>query len=544
MTLMVEATPRRVARSRPPRVGWRGPQYDGDFPTLGWGLLRWADDMGFPSPTDEREPLTFTDEQARLILQWYRLDPETGDFRYRRFVLEMAKGWGKSPFAGWLQLAELAGPVCFDGWDADGNPVGVPWGTGRRPSPWVQLAAVSEDQTDNTYDALYAMLTANDHRVAKNLRIDDGRTRLYLRDRPGRLEPVTARAGSREGQRVTSGLLDETHLWTRGVGGRRLARTIRRNAAKMGGRTMETTNAPVLGEKSVAETSATDDVDLGDVFYYARRPATEPDPNWPDALLLAALHETYGDSRWAPLERFVKEIRDPDTRWDDALQFWFNIRTTGAGRAVDPRAWDALAHPRDVPPGTAIGIGFDGSIRWDATVLRGCTTDGYGFLLGKWERPAGADADWQVPRQAVHQAVAETFARYRVVRMLADPPRWRSELDEWSERYGKEVVLEFDTNQARRMAPAVDRWLTAIREGVHIHDGDPFTADHVKAAHLKKVRIEDDEDDGRTKFVLIRGEDGRSYDAAIADVLAFEAAMSAPLAPPPVDRRLYIGSYR
>jgi hypothetical protein len=64
-----------------------------------------------------------------------------------------------------------------------------------------------------------------------------------------------------------------------------------------------------------------------------------------------------------------------------------------------------------------------------------------------------------------------------------------------------------DTNQARKFAPAVDRWLTAIREGTHHHDGDELTAEHVKAAHLQKVRLADEEDDGRTKYVLVKGDD-------------------------------------
>jgi len=541
MTMAIESVRSPKSRLQAPIRAWRGPRYDGDFPTLGWEVLKWARKAGFSSPTDEKAPLIFTDEQARLILEWYRLDPETGDFRYRRFVLEMAKGWGKSPFAGFLSLAEFAGPVCFDGWDANGEPIGIAWGTGNRPSPWVQIAAVSEDQTDNTYGALYPMLTANDHRVAKNLRIDDGRTRLYLRDRPGTLEPVTASAGSREGQRLTSGLLDETHLWTQRNGGRKLARVVRRNAAKMGGRTMETTNAPVLGDKSVAESSAVDDVDLGDVLYYARRPATEPDLNWTDEQLVAALREVYGDAVWAPVERFVKEIRDPETPWDEALQFWFNIRTTGAGRAVDPRVWDLLAKPRDVPAKTAIGLGFDGSISRDATVLRGCTLDGYSFLIRKWERPADAPADWRVDRLDVAAAIDAAFARFDVRLMLADPPKWWTELDDWAKKFKKgdvERVMALDTNQARRFAPAVDRWLTGIREGSHTHDGDPFTDDNVKSTHLRKIRLEDDDDDGRTKFVLIRGDDNRRIDAAVADVLAYEAAMTAPVAPA-VDRRMH-----
>ena len=53
---------------------------------------------------------------------------------------------------------------------------------------------------------------------------------------------------------------------------------------------------------------------------------------------------------------------------------------------------------------------------------------------------------------------------------------------------------------------------------------------HVKAARLKKVRLADAEDDGCTLYVLIKGEDRRQIDGAVADVLAFEAAKT--MAPP------------
>ncbi|TMB82848.1 MAG: hypothetical protein E6J39_07935 [Chloroflexi bacterium] len=62
-----------------------------------------------------------------------------------------------------------------------------------------------------------------------------------------------------------------------------------------------------------------------------------------------------------------------------------------------------------------------------------------------------------------------------------------------------------------------------------------MTDAHVKAARLRKVRLADAEDDGRTLYVLIKGEDRRQIDGAVADVLAFEAAMtmSAPEEPEP-----------
>ncbi len=500
--------------------------YDG--PTLGWGILRHGA-KHLPSPADSTQPFIATDEQVEFTLRWYALDERTGEFLFRRAELEMAKGWGKSPFAGFLALEEFVGPVLFDHWDPSvpGGAVGRPW-----HNPWVQIAAVSEDQTDNTYHALYEMLVANDHRAANELGIDDGRTRLYLKGRPGVLEPVTASSGSREGQRLTFAVLDETFLWTRRNGGVKLAGTLRRNAAKMNGRTLETTNAPLLGEKSVAEQSGTSP----GVLHWARRPAVEPDPGWSDEKLLAALAETYGDSIWVDLPRLLSEIRDPATSWDDATRYYFNVRSAGQGRAVDPRVWDKLGEtPKEVPAGTRIGLGWHGG---KIAVLRGCTATGYSFTVRSWSRPAGM-TDWKVNRTDVEDEIRRVFLLYSVGRMFVSPFNWQTETERWAAVYGEDIVLALDSNQPRRFAPAVDRWLTATREGIHSHDADPLADLHIKAAHLRKVRLGDDDDDGRTRYVLIKGDDAGEIDGAFADVLAYEAAMTMPAGPPPVAASVY-----
>jgi hypothetical protein len=125
-------------------VPWRGPDVDGELPSLGWELLEWWADV-LPSPRDPEKPLIFTDEQARLLVAWYAVDPRSGRFVVRRGCSRRSKGWGKSPVEAAKAIAELAGPVRFDGWDARGEPVGRPWGTAGDPSAWVQIAAVSVD---------------------------------------------------------------------------------------------------------------------------------------------------------------------------------------------------------------------------------------------------------------------------------------------------------------------------------------------------------------------------------------------------------------
>src|SRR6202022_1824353 len=98
-----------------------GPEVDGEFPSLGWQLLDWWTAF-LPSPRDADEPLVFTDEQARILVAWYTINPETGRYLHRRGCSRRSKGWGKSPLEAAKAIAELAGPVRFDGWGDRGEP--------------------------------------------------------------------------------------------------------------------------------------------------------------------------------------------------------------------------------------------------------------------------------------------------------------------------------------------------------------------------------------------------------------------------------------
>lgn len=527
---------------------WRAEHPD-DFPTLGWGVLDWWADH-LPSPRDSSQPFVLTDSQARQILEWFRLDPVTGRRVYRRGYSRRSKGRGKSPIEAAKSIAEFCGPVRFDGWDADGRPVGRVWGVAGDPLPWVQVAAVSEGQTDNTWSVIYYFLTENDGAAADALRVDPGLTRCFLRDRPGaKLEPVTASAGSREGQPITYGVLDETHLWTPRNGGVRLARTIRRNVAKMGGSSYETTNSFTPGEGSVAEASwravrdGTEGVLADEVEAPHQVDGVNVDADAPDGVLRAALSVAYEDSWWVDLDRLVAELRDPDTKWQDASRFYFNWNTKGGGSAVDAAQWAMLSRPTvEVPAGARIGVGFDGSISDDTTGLVGCSADGHLFPLGVWERERTEDGrpvpGWRVPRLVVGDRVREVFATFDVGRMLGDPPKWHTELESWADEFRlpgrtdeeRERVLMFDTNQRSRFCRAVDRFLTAVRAGLLSHSGDDRLSGHVLAAALEKVRSTAADDDARTMYVIVKPEDGRKIDLAVAAVLAYEAAMTMPVA--------------
>lgn len=327
------------------------PQHADDFPSLGWALLDWYAAF-LPSPRDPAEPLQLVDDQALGIVEFYRLHPVTGARIYRRGYDRLSKGKGKSPKAAAWAIGEFAGPVRFDGWDAHGQPVGRPWGTMGDPRPWVQIGAVSEDQTDNTWSVIHYFLTENDGHAADALGIDAGLTRCFLRGIPGaKMEPVTAAAGSREGQPLTANLLDESHLMVPSNGGVRLASTMRRNAAKMGGTSYETTNSFVIGRDSVAESSY-NAVRKGSPGIYADEVEAPHEINGvavnesaPDEVLLEALRVAYGDSYWVDLPRLVADTRDPSNKWEDSARFFFNWnqRDTAGWSVVSRSDWMARA---------------------------------------------------------------------------------------------------------------------------------------------------------------------------------------------------------
>ncbi len=177
----------------------------------------------------------------------------TGRRKYNRGVLGRPRGWGKSPLLAALACVEALGPVVPAGWDSNGQPVGRPWADLR--TPLVQLAAVSEDQTRNTWAPVLEMLR-EEAPVHDHVRGLDPMESFVALPNRGRMEQVTSSARTIKGARAVFAVLDQSEEWVASNGGIRLANTMRANAAKVGGTTLESPNAFIPGEGSVAEESA------------------------------------------------------------------------------------------------------------------------------------------------------------------------------------------------------------------------------------------------------------------------------------------------
>ncbi len=224
---------------------------------------------------------------------------------------------------------------------------------------------------------------------------------------------------SRLGQRVTFVPKDEVGIWTKTNKMEKVADTQYRGLAGMGGRASLTTNAFDPSERSVGQReyeSAADDI----YRQFDKPPARLSYTNKRDRQKIHAIvyppdthRENGGHIDLDSIESEAADLLTKDT--PQAMRFFGNIAIAGAGAAVDPEKWRVLGKPREVPAGSYIGVGFDGSISDDSTVLRGCTADGYSWTIHQQHRPLGpAGNGWRVDRKAVHDAVALTFERFRV----------------------------------------------------------------------------------------------------------------------------------
>lgn len=427
---------------------------DGSVRTLGLGVIRWIhDNLVQPDGDDAGEPFRLTREQRQFVLWFYAIDSR-GKFLCRRGILRRSKGWGKSPFVGAICLAELAGPVRFDHWDAAGKPVGK-----VHPFPWVVVAGVSETQTENTLAAIRAMVEGTELDAHEGGPLDIGLTRILLTSGKGKLVPITASSATAEGARPSFACLDETHHWKAGNGGKKLAKTVRRNLAKSrdgSARSIETTNAHEPEEESVAEDSYKAYCKVRDgrsqskgILYDSREAPGGIDLADVEAVK-AGLICAYGDATWLDLERILDEVYDPDTSPEEARRFYLNQIVAAANSWLDPHQYDANYDPDLAPLADkdTITLGFDGSLTDDSTALVGVrVSDGAPFLLGIWERPDGATS-WEVNKSQVRGVVDRVFEQYDVVAFFCDVAYWETDVDTWRETYGEKLLVKATTRHS------------------------------------------------------------------------------------------------
>lgn len=503
---------------------WK-PSFKGEVPTLGFEIIDWCHEMlARPDNGGTYEPLRFYLEQEDIILRWYELDPRTGRRKFTRGVVERSRGWGKSPFLAALAIVEGLGPVVPDGWDADGQPVGRPWSESRTPK--INIAAVSEEQVDNTWEPLLEMLheeaSVHDHYRG----IEPLETFVALGSRRGRIDRLTSSARTVKGKGAAFTVMDQTEEWTKSNGGQKLATVLRSNAAKVKGTLLESPNAFIPGEGSVAEGSYNFWEDIKakrardtSLMYDTREAPPETDLTDRDSLILGLRH-AYGDSSGhedgcllhtppckpghVDLDRLISTIWDPETDEQTARSDFLNQVEAASDSWVSRVEWKLCYDPEvTLEPGDTIVIGFDGSQgrvkgKADATALIGMRiSDGFTFELGVWEAEKGKEEEFVAPVMEVEGVLDYAHRTYRVIGFFGDPSGWVEPMARWARKYGhryrvkpsqKDPIAAWPTGRTSQVEHHVEVMRKSIVNQEICHRADPNLTRHVLNARRRNTR--------------------------------------------------------
>lgn len=513
--------------------------------TIGWQILAWIEENLLADETDaHNRPLPFdlTDEQKRFILWFYALDEgyedrePTGRFKYREYVLQRLKGHGKDPLAAVISAVEFVGPCRFAGWAArdmpeinvmQGDPIAKP-----HPRAWIQIAAVSLKQTQNTMKLFRGLFTPA---CLAEHGIDIGKETIYAYGGQKAIEAVTSSPASLEGNRPTLVIKNETHHWKANNEGMAMAEAIERNATKSKGgaaRTLSITNAYEPSHESVARAEREayesqmngDNIHTGMLYDTLEAPKeARLRPVFPDEMqgaeqrgvepipsdvkeritrlyIRRVLEAVRGGAWWLDIPGLTDSILSPKSRPSLSRRFWYNQVVANEDAWVHPAAVDAAIlefvktlrstvsspelileagwHP--IAVADPVVAFFDGSKTDDSTAIVGCRlSDGYCFLIGVWQKPKGEQGKkWMAPRAAVDRRVDKMFERFNVVAFWGDPSHAKDDEEDESS-YWMPMLDKWMRKYKDRLDPK--HW--PVKSGLRAHaiNWDMTGADKTKA---------------------------------------------------------------
>lgn len=452
----------------PPPARWEpvkiGPTWDWEpgrgwlFPerSMGWELLGWC---GYWLRDQKGQDWQFTPEQARFLL-WYESLDETGRIQHRTAVLQRLKGWGKDPLACALAAAHAFAPVIFDYFDDDGEPVGR-----DDPAAWIQIVAVSKEQTQNTMKLFPVMLS---HEVRKHYAIQIGRENVWGMGDTRQIQATTSNFLSIEGKRVTLGIRNEPQNWNDSNQGQETADAMNGNAAKIPdnlGRLLNIQNAYREGGNSVAQrmreawekTQATEDrdathMDFGMLMDSLEAPADAP--LTPEAIpeVIGAVR---GDADWLDPRTIIEDVVS-GTPPSEARRKWYNVSSSAEDSWITQGQFDNWFRDEVVADDTPIFMFGDGSKSDDNTAITGVRiSDGLAFPIGIWApktfKQDGREHRMPIRRDDVDVRVHEVHEQFNVQGFWFDPSDardddtgeryWEPYCDRWAKKYGRKYKL-------------------------------------------------------------------------------------------------------
>jgi hypothetical protein len=522
-------------------------------PSLGWGVKDYIENnLVFGPGSLQGQPAHLDSEKTELLVKAYEIYPEfvadskterhplAGTRRFNRVAWELRKGRAKTEFAAWVAACELSkdAPVRFDEWDEDGDPIGRPV-----MAPFIPMMAAAEEQVQElAYGVLKWIL---EHSPIINWQFDIGLDRIVrLGDdgtNDGEAMAVSNAPATRDGARTTFEHFDEPHRLHLALQ-RQAHDTMLENLPK---RMMEdpwalyTSTAGNPGQGSIQEDLRTEaeKIDKGEkvsprFFFFSRWAGDEHDDLSTEEKRIAAISDAtgpvgeWGTGQFAYIASLYEVEGADQAYWE---RVWLNRWRKSGSSMFDVRKIKTLPGV-DIPKGAFVAVGFDGSRRNDSTgfVVTDIKT-GLQYVAGVWEKPDSIE-EWEVPASDVSDTLADIVFRFEMWRLYGDPPYWTEEMATWATLYPDRVV-EFWTNQQRRMAYTIRAYLEALDSGAcRIAGTDQQVATmmrHFGNAGKKELNIVDDQ--GKPLYVMCHA-DGRladKYDLAMAGCLSWAACLEA-----------------
>jgi hypothetical protein len=509
--------------------------------SLGRSVIDWM--AGYlATPGDPDSPFLPTLEQARFLHWWYAVD-QSGRFAYRAGIFRRMKGSGKDPLVAAMSLAELCGPVAFSHFDRDGNPVGK-----QRASAWIQIAAVSQDQTRNTFTLFPAMATK---RLCEDYSIELNKTIIYTKA-GGMIEGVTSSPLALEGKRPTFVVLNEVQWWVESNSGHEMFNVIEGNVTKSPGgvaRYLAICNAHRPGEESIGErlwdnyqaVESGQAIDTRILYDALESPADTPVSEIPSPdedpegfrsgieKLREGLSVARGDAVWLDLDTIIASILDTNNLVTESRRKFLNQINASEDSWIAPHEWDRVQSDVSLEAGDKITLALDGSKSGDWTAITACRVDDAALVTLKVWDPEKYGGE--VPRGDVNAMVEWAFSRFDIVSFRADVKEFESYVDAWTARFGRKLKvpavpgkpIAFDmrgsdsTAVRKKFALDCERFLDALLDGELTHDGNKVLRSHVLNAHRHPTPYD---------AVTIRKaskDSGRKIDAAVTAVMAFGA---------------------
>lgn len=520
---------------------------DEPWPSLGREVCDFIEDVAIYGPGSlQGEPYVIDPEFRAFLYRAFEVFPKghpwEGRRRFKRVGLSVRKGLAKTEKQAVVGLVELHpdGPSRFDGWDANGDPVGRPV-----RSPYIPMLAVTAEQVEElAFGALKYMI---ENGPDADL-FDSQKDRIYRLDEHGRAAGQAAALanspGARDGARTTLNCFDEPH---------RLYLPRQKDAhtamdANLPKRPLDDPwslyvgTAGELGQGSVAEelheeALAIRDgmIERADLFYLYRSDDNPKRDLSDKAERIKAVAEATGPAgEWGPgqFDEIASKWDRPGADGPYLERVWLNRWVKSGAQAFDVKRWGDLGRELVIPDGAKVAAGFDGARFRDSTgiVLTELAT-GRQCLWAGWERPRDLtdESEWEIDEAEVTAAVKDMHDRFQVVKVYADPPHWTETIGAYAGRWS--AWEEWWTNNVKRMAYAVRAYRDAMATGAVTWEigrnehNETALGLHIGNAGRKDTQLYDD--NGERLFVLQKIHPDRKFDFAMAGCLSWRAYLDA-----------------